>query len=72
MTVPNRISIITLGVDDLARSTVFYESLGSTKSSAFDRTEANAHLHLRERERPSPAYALAQTGRVRRAQVMNE
>ena len=34
MTVPNRISIITLGVADLARSTAFYESLGWTRSKA--------------------------------------
>ncbi len=34
MTVPNRISIITLGVADLARSTAFYESLGWTVSPA--------------------------------------
>jgi len=34
MTVPNRISIVTLGVGDLARSTAFYESLGWTKSAA--------------------------------------
>ena len=34
MTVPNRISIITLGVADLARATAFYESLGWTRSSA--------------------------------------
>jgi predicted lactoylglutathione lyase len=34
MTVPNRISIITLGVADLARATVFYESLGWTRSTA--------------------------------------
>ena len=34
MTVPNRISIITLGVADLERSTAFYESLGWTKSPA--------------------------------------
>jgi predicted lactoylglutathione lyase len=34
MTVPNRISIITLGVADLARSTAFYESLGWSKSSS--------------------------------------
>ena len=33
MTVPNRISIITLGVADLARSTAFYESLGWTNTS---------------------------------------
>ena len=34
MTVPNRISIITFGVADLARSTAFYESLGWTRSGA--------------------------------------
>jgi catechol 2,3-dioxygenase-like lactoylglutathione lyase family enzyme len=34
MTVPNRISIVTLGVADLDRATAFYESLGWTKSSA--------------------------------------
>jgi predicted lactoylglutathione lyase len=34
MTVPNRISIVTFGVADLARATAFYESLGWTKSSA--------------------------------------
>lgn len=34
MTVPNRISIVTLGVADLARSTAFYESLGWAKSAA--------------------------------------
>jgi len=33
MTVPQRISIVTLGVADLAASTVFYESLGWRKSS---------------------------------------
>ena len=33
MTVPNRISIITLGVADLDRATAFYESLGWTNSS---------------------------------------
>lgn len=33
MTVPNRISIITLGVADLQRSTAFYESLGWTNSA---------------------------------------
>jgi predicted lactoylglutathione lyase len=33
MTVPNRISIITLGVSDLARATSFYESLGWTNSA---------------------------------------
>jgi predicted lactoylglutathione lyase len=34
MTVPNRISIVTLGVADLAASTAFYESLGWTRSTA--------------------------------------
>jgi predicted lactoylglutathione lyase len=34
MTVPNRISIITFGVADLAVSTAFYESLGWAKSPA--------------------------------------
>jgi predicted lactoylglutathione lyase len=34
MNVPNRISIITLGVADLARATSFYESLGWTNSAA--------------------------------------
>jgi len=34
MSVPNRISIVTLGVADLARSTAFYESLGWERSSA--------------------------------------
>ena len=34
MTVPNRISIVTLGVADLAASTAFYESLGWTRSKA--------------------------------------
>ncbi len=34
MTVPNRISIVTFGVADLARSTAFYESLGWTTSNA--------------------------------------
>ena len=34
MTVPNRISIVTFGVSDLARATAFYESLGWTTSSA--------------------------------------
>jgi predicted lactoylglutathione lyase len=34
MTVPQRISIVTLGVADLAASTAFYESLGWQKSSA--------------------------------------
>ena len=33
MTVPNRISIITLGVADLGRATAFYESLGWTNSA---------------------------------------
>jgi predicted lactoylglutathione lyase len=34
MAVPNRISIITFGVADLAKSTAFYESLGWQKSPA--------------------------------------
>jgi predicted lactoylglutathione lyase len=34
MAVPARISIITLGVADLGRSTAFYESLGWERSSA--------------------------------------
>lgn len=34
MTVPNRISIVTLGVVDLAEATAFYESLGWVRSSA--------------------------------------
>lgn len=34
MTVPHRISIVTFGVADLARSTAFYESLGWKKSSS--------------------------------------
>lgn len=34
MTVPNRISIITLGVADVARATAFYESLGWTPSGS--------------------------------------
>ena len=34
MAVPNRISIVTFGVADLARSTAFYESLGWEKSPA--------------------------------------
>ena len=34
MPVPNRLSIVTLGVADLALSTAFYESLGWTRSSA--------------------------------------
>lgn len=34
MPVPNRISILTLGVADLARSTAFYESLGWERSAA--------------------------------------
>ncbi len=33
MTVPNRISIITLGVADLGRATAFYESLGWRNSA---------------------------------------
>ena len=34
MTVPQRLSMVTLGVTDLARSTSFYESLGWSRSSA--------------------------------------
>ena len=34
MTVPARISIVTLGVSDLARSTKFYEALGWEKSAS--------------------------------------
>ncbi|HYU57005.1 MAG TPA: VOC family protein [Actinomycetota bacterium] len=34
MTVPARLSIVTLGVDDLQRSIAFYEALGWRKSSA--------------------------------------
>jgi hypothetical protein len=34
MTVPNRVSIVTLGVADLARATSFYESLGWRRSSS--------------------------------------
>jgi catechol 2,3-dioxygenase-like lactoylglutathione lyase family enzyme len=34
MTVPQRISMVTLGVADVARSTAFYESLGWRRSSA--------------------------------------
>ena len=34
MAVPNRISIITLGVADLAAATAFYESLGWRRSSS--------------------------------------
>jgi predicted lactoylglutathione lyase len=34
MAVPNRISIVTFGVADLAKSTAFYESLGWQKSPA--------------------------------------
>ncbi len=34
MTVPARISIVTLGVADVARSTAFYEALGWPRSSA--------------------------------------
>ena len=33
MTVPNRMSIVTLGVSDLSRATAFYESLGWTNFS---------------------------------------
>ena len=34
MTVPARISLVTLGVADVARSTAFYESLGWRRSSS--------------------------------------
>ena len=34
MSIDRRISLITLGVDDVARSTAFYEKLGWTKSDA--------------------------------------
>ncbi|MGB0112270.1 MAG: VOC family protein [Ilumatobacteraceae bacterium] len=34
MTVPNRISIVTLGVADLAAATAFYESLGWRRSAS--------------------------------------
>jgi predicted lactoylglutathione lyase len=34
MTVPQRISIVTLGVSDLARSTTFYESLGWERANS--------------------------------------
>lgn len=34
MTVPQRISMVTLGVTDVARATAFYESLGWRRSSA--------------------------------------
>ncbi len=33
MTVPQRLTMVTLGVADVARSTAFYESLGWTRSS---------------------------------------
>ncbi len=38
MTVPQRLTMVTLGVADLARSTVFYESLGWRRSSASEDT----------------------------------
>ncbi len=34
MTVPQRLTMVTLGVADVARSTAFYESLGWSRSSA--------------------------------------
>jgi predicted lactoylglutathione lyase len=34
MTIPARVSLITLGVDDVARSTTFYEAIGWRRSSA--------------------------------------
>ena len=36
MTVPARISLITLAVDDVARATAFYESLGWTAASVVE------------------------------------
>ena len=38
MTVPQRLTMVTLGVTDLARSTAFYESLGWRRSSASQET----------------------------------
>ena len=38
MTVPQRLTMVTLGVADVARSTVFYESLGWRRSSASQET----------------------------------
>ena len=38
MTVPQRLTIVTLGVADVARSTAFYESLGWRRSSASEDT----------------------------------
>jgi catechol 2,3-dioxygenase-like lactoylglutathione lyase family enzyme len=38
MTIPPRISIVTLGVADLAASTAFYESLGWSKSGSSEGT----------------------------------
>ena len=38
MTVPQRLTMVTLGVADLARSTTFYESLGWRRSSASQET----------------------------------
>ena len=44
---PKSISLITLGVADLARSRAFYEALGWQQSSAV--------LMTRDVERPAPA-----------------
>ncbi len=38
MTVPQRLTMVTLGVADVARSTTFYESLGWRRSSASEAT----------------------------------
>ena len=38
MTVPQRLTMVTLGVADVARSTAFYESLGWRRSSASQET----------------------------------
>ncbi len=38
MLVPQRLTMVTLGVTDLARSTAFYESLGWHRSSASEET----------------------------------
>lgn len=56
MTVPARISLVTLGVADVARSTTFYESLGWQLSQASVRGEvsffdtAGARLSIYQRE----------------------
>lgn len=38
MTIPQRLTMVTLGVADVARSTTFYESLGWRRSSASQET----------------------------------